>query len=199
MIQVVKSSSGDIVSDMFEGHTGRVRCVGFQPDGQQILSQTPDQILKVWHFQAGGSCRVVEIRNEKLNLLYSGGGSAAFSPNGEIVAAASIFKVVIWDTNTGILVQRLEGHTRLINCVAFSPDGIHLVSCSDDKTVRVWDVKSGALVAAFEGHSNEVTSVAFSPDGKQIVSGSDDTSIRVWEVCKDFISSSHTLTLHRTG
>ncbi|KAJ6630369.1 WD40-repeat-containing domain protein [Mycena sp. CBHHK59/15] len=64
-----------------------------------------------------------------------------------------------------------EGHTNRLTSVAFSPDGKHIVSGSDDRTVCVWDAESReALGAPFKGHTAWVTSVAFSPDGKCIVS-----------------------------
>jgi len=66
--------------------------------------------------------------------------------------------------------------------VAFSPDGKHIVSSSDDKTVRVWDAELGqAIGEPLQGHSDSVWSVAFSPDGKHIVSGSADNTVRVWD------------------
>jgi hypothetical protein len=36
-------------------------------------------------------------------------------------------------------VAILEGHTSLINSVAFSADGTHIVSASDDHNVRLWE------------------------------------------------------------
>ena len=33
----------------------------------------------------------------------------------------------------------MEGHTDLVRSVAFSPDGQHIVSGSDDQTLRLWD------------------------------------------------------------
>ncbi|KAL0945873.1 hypothetical protein HGRIS_012156 [Hohenbuehelia grisea] len=65
---------------------------------------------------------------------------------------------------------------------AFSPDGKHIVSGSNDTTIRIWDTESGQQVGdALSGHTGWVRSVAFSPDGKHIVSGSDDTTIRIWD------------------
>jgi WD40 repeat protein len=69
-----------------------------------------------------------------------------------------------------------------IYCIAFSPDGKHIVSGSSDKTVRVWDAQTGAPVGdPFTGHSDSVISVAYSPDGKYIASGSSDNTVRVWD------------------
>ena len=79
------------------------------------------------------------------------------------------------------LLQILEGHTRWVTSVAFSPDGALLASASRDNTVRVWDAATGAAVKTLEGHTQEVMSVAFSPDGALLASASWDNTVRVWD------------------
>lgn len=41
------------------------------------------------------------------------------------------------------LVASLEGHSGLVRCVAFAPDGKTLVTGGSDRTVRVWDAATG--------------------------------------------------------
>jgi WD40 repeat protein len=41
-----------------------------------------------------------------------------------------------------LLSEKTNAHSDFIRSVAFSPDGIKIVSGSDDKTIKVWD--SGA-------------------------------------------------------
>ena len=40
----------------------------------------------------------------------------------------------------GVELKELKGHTRSVNSVTFSNDGMQIVSGSDDSSVRVWDV-----------------------------------------------------------
>ena len=68
-----------------------------------------------------------------------------------------------------------------INSVAFSRDGLRVLTASGDKTARLWNAATGQQLRAFKGHQKEVVSVAFSPDGARVLTGSRDTTARLWD------------------
>ena len=76
----------------------------------------------------------------------------------------------------------LEGHTRTVSSVSFSPDGTRLASGSFDNTVRLWNAATGEEIATLEGHTDLVESVSFSPDGTLLASGSYDKTVLLWDV-----------------
>ncbi len=84
-------------------------------------------------------------------------------------------------TTLGSVLVRYYGHSDRVNAVAWSPNGAHLVSASDDKTAQIWEARSGDQLLTYAGHPDRVNAVAWSPDGKLIASASSDSTIQVWE------------------
>ncbi|KAF7970733.1 hypothetical protein HWV62_23190, partial [Athelia sp. TMB] len=76
--------------------------------------------------------------------------------------------------------KMIEGHSDWVRSVSFSPDGKHILSCSDDGSIRTWDAETSETAAGtFIGHNNLCFSASYSPDGRRIVSGSTDRTIRI--------------------
>ena len=88
--------------------------------------------------------------------------------------------ISIWDMNTLKCVNQFEAHTEFINSVHFSPDGKHIVSSSEDKTIKVWDAVTGEECCTLVGHTSAVNHATFSSNGQFVISSSDDRSIKVW-------------------
>jgi WD40 repeat protein/serine/threonine protein kinase len=140
----------------------------FSPDGGRLAACCDNQVIQVWDLRH--LRRELAARGLDWDLL-------AYPPPGEARGPGPL-RVRVW---TGEL-RRFEGHTGAVQCVAYAPDGKHVLSGGWDNTLRLWDVATGKEVMCFKGHSGWVMSVAFSPKGDQALSASTDGTVRLWDV-----------------
>lgn len=94
--------------------------------------------------------------------------SVAFSPDGQLIAAASKDKTIrLWKVADGQLVYSLEGHS----VVTFSADGKVLASASGDETIKLWEVTTGREIRALTiPDAIYISSVVFSPTDQLLAS-----------------------------
>ena len=134
--------------------------------------------------------------------------SIAWSPDGKYIASAanpvsasSLYRISLWDAQTGELIRTLKGHTDVIWSVAFSPDGKYLASGSADRTLRLWNIRTGELVEPFKDfvcHDGTVSFVTFDKNGNFIATGSKDGTMKFWdmytgEMCAEFTGHTDTI------
>jgi WD40 repeat protein len=134
-----------------------------------------------WHAEGGRN-----LHNHR-ELSFSHGSSlsvsrVAISSDGRRVASTSNTSAVAWETRTGKILSRLEGHTQPITSLQFSLDGRWLLTTSEDHTARVWHPRTGATVSLLRTDADDVlSSAAMSPDNAFVVTSSDDGTLRAWE------------------
>ena len=118
--------------------------------------------------------------------------------NDKILTGSDDTNINVYDTRTGALRARLEGHEGGVWALQY--EGNVLVSGSTDRSVRVWDIERGICTQVFQGHTSTVrclqiltpTQVGTASDGRAImmpkqpliITGSRDSSLRVWKLPK---------------
>jgi WD40 repeat protein len=107
--------------------------------------------------------------------------SAAFSPNGPLLATCSSDRTVrAWQIDSGAC-RLLHRHSDVVFAAAFHLDGTRLATAGRDRAVWLWDFARCEAVARLPGHTSYVWSLAFSPDGATLASGSGDFTVRLWD------------------
>lgn len=74
----------------------------------------------------------------------------------------------------------LDGHTKSVRSVAYSPCGTRLASGGEDGRVNLWSLATGLVEKRFSTDSAGVESVAWAPDGKIVTAGCADGRIQSW-------------------
>ncbi len=109
--------------------------------------------------------------------------SVAFSPNGGLIASASIDNTLrLWRVQEGLLLRTMQGHPFPVLAVDFAPLGTTLATGSSDGLVRIWEVSSGLLQRTLTGHGGWVNTLDYSKDGNNLASGGDDFTVRIWRL-----------------
>lgn len=169
-----------------------VRAVAISPDGKTVATGSAPGVA-VFNAQTG-----VEIRTYNLTSMTS---TLAYSPNGQLIAAANagqqlspnhVGDIKILDANSGAVVQTIPNLIGGATSVSFSPDGTQLASAGVNGEVIVWDVATGQKRGNFDSHSQPgnsdyARSVAFSPDGQTLATGGGTNTpwqgkLKLWDV-----------------
>ena len=120
--------------------------------------------------------------------------AVAFSPDGRLLASAGDDPdIKLWETATGKLAARLQGHTDWVLALAFQPDGKVLASGGFDGVIRLWDAAAGRKLLEFAAHppntskipsteGSTVEALAYDPAGKILAAAGSDGAIRLLDV-----------------
>lgn len=113
--------------------------------------------------------------------------SLCFSRDGsQLLAATGVAgfhgKAILWNADSGDVVQEFDGHADSIYSAQLSPDGVVVATGSYDRTIILWDVASGEALRTLRGHNGAVYDLEFSPDGSILASASADATVKIWNV-----------------
>ncbi|KAF3905404.1 Beta-TrCP [Orbilia brochopaga] len=113
----------------------------------------------------------------------------------KILTGSDDTNINVYDTNTGALLAKLEGHEGGVWALQYHSNT--LVSGSTDRTVRVWDIESAECTQVFHGHTSTVRCLQIllptkvdTKDGKStympkqplIITGSRDSTLKIWRL-----------------
>ena len=168
---------------------GAVNAVSWSPAGDTLAIVRAKQSLRLMDTESWG------VRCEFSRGMCE---TAAFSPDGGLLARNHSDRVELWDTLSGelrgTLLEPFGGTQRIL----FSPDGRQLISAGNGRLVRLWTLKTGrpwsatapdfdpdsVSVRALAGHTARVQNLAVSPDATQLASASFDGTVRLWDLSR---------------
>ncbi len=148
--------------------------LAFSPDGSLLVTRGVEYSdLNFWEASTGTKLRKIP---GDFSYLYD----LAFSPDGQLLAAATWDSVQAWNSATGIPAYTVD-QPGGAECLAFSPDGKALATCGLEGILRLWHADTGKFLRTFGLVPIEVIEAVFSPDSQTIATGSDTGRVQLWD------------------
>jgi eukaryotic-like serine/threonine-protein kinase len=183
---LLSAGGGEPTTRFWDVATGQVAAtlkdtsgiIAITPNGKTLAFSSDDGTIKLWDIAAGSVVRTFRDHHNVDPIV-----NLAFSADGKILASigSSGQAVILWDAVTGNLLRSLKGHTARILDIAFSPDGVHLASACNDRTIRIWDTTRDQEARSLP-EKDIVEDVAFAPDGSYLASACLDRTVKLWDL-----------------
>ena len=158
---------------------GAITSLAFHPREDLVAATSQDGTATLWRFPDAPN--VSDIPTVPLHRLNPATGpllACALAPNAPLLATGGLDRALrLWDIETGSQHAVLPGHREAIRALAFTPDGLRLLSASEDATLRLWDPASLTLLETCHGPSG-FHSLAVASDSRALAAG--EASGSVW-------------------
>ncbi|TYZ68903.1 hypothetical protein PybrP1_010972 [[Pythium] brassicae (nom. inval.)] len=149
----------------FTGHLNSVDAVALRVTGEQALTGSWDNTVRVWDTKAAVSAAAAGDDNDA-------------QPKKKQKSSASGASAVSFRQLEAEVV--LVGHTSFVTGVAFHPQHEHLVvSGASDRSVRVWDLTTHSCAQTLTGN-RAITDISVNADGL-VLSAHPDHCVRLWD------------------
>lgn len=106
----------------------------------------------------------------------------SWNPDGtRIVTASSDQTAIIWNTQTGGMINSLMVDPSTVYKVGWSPDGRHIATSMTEKSqIYIWNAENSAMIYILVGHVKSNWTISWNPDGSRLASASNDGTVRIW-------------------
>ena len=160
--------------------TGRPRGWWLNPAGTKLITfmtAKTNREVQFWDVVRGA-------------LLFSSGGyaaikTAAFSPDGQIVALGAGTNLFRLDARSGAELPPTVSHEKSVGALAFTPDSTRLVTATISGdfapcVAQMWDARRGEPLGAPMPHADGLIDVRVSHDGRLVATAGEDSRAVVW-------------------
>ena len=155
---------------VLEGHEAGVREVAVTPDNSKAVSTSSEDGIRVWDLSTGMAVLAI-----KAPFILS----MVITKDGSQIVTCSEDVLCVWDLVTGKQEMQWPCCAKSSHALAVTPDGRHVVSCSDG--AHLWNLYTGTEVMVFHADA-KLTTVAVTPDGCHVVAGSKSGTVHVWSI-----------------
>ncbi|KAH3688373.1 hypothetical protein WICPIJ_000641 [Wickerhamomyces pijperi] len=153
----------------------------FSYSGLELFILTAHNVILSIDAYSGSLQWEKSVYGEK-SILYSGSIRVASRHDVFINAGTVMGGVIIWDLYKEEIKYNLQGHQGSIFNVQVSEDLRHIVSCSDDRSIKLWDFQTGELLSTAWGHTARIWNLKFYNAGQNLISVSEDLTARIWNI-----------------
>ncbi len=148
-----------------------VSVLDVSPNGRYLSASDADGVLYIWDISS------FDIKT-KTETAAGAATAMAFKPNSATVAiAGDDYKIHLVSILNGKETAVFEGHQDTINSLAFTPNGDHLISASQDLSTRWWDVNVKREKKALTENTDKLLRMSLSQDGSLVALSTVDIHI----------------------
>jgi WD40 repeat protein len=113
--------------------------------------------------------------------------SLAYSPNGKLLAAATISgPVSIFDAASGMEIGSLPGHDFGTTSLSWRPDSRAIATAGQDGKIRLWDLDSPSTCVALDAGAAWAEHAAWAPSGQYLASAA-GRKLRLWSAAGELL------------
>ena len=159
------------------------RAVSFLESGPPLIALAERRSFKLRNTSDLSLIAVLECNYQICATAFSPDTNTQYAVTGggeDFTGEPHVAELILWDISTRRQIRKFDGHTSKIHAVAFSIDGRHILSGSEDKTLKVWNVATGREVHTFHA-DYAFLALALSPDESQVVSANHD-KLMLWDL-----------------
>jgi WD40 repeat protein len=168
-----------------KNNLGEITTIIFSRDGSKIATASWGSRARIWNSSTGELLMQIPPDDlseyECYNVAFSQDGkSIAMGTSIPSIYAKSKGIVMIFDINTGKLINNFAAAEERISKVAFSPDGALLATGSWDGTAKIWELSTKKELSRMV-HGGAVFDMQFDKSGTLLATASMDHTARIWD------------------
>jgi WD40 repeat protein len=159
-----------------KAHESGIERLAFSPDASQLVTVGYNDRAILWDWRERKPLFDLPLRDQSSTQI-------AFSPDQSRLAIATTTYILVFDTQTGVVLQSLfipEGASDAF--LRYTPDGRYLVSAGGESGMMFWDAITGLQVGQVPEMTGGRISAVFNPVGDLMVTSVFEMQSALWNL-----------------